>query len=72
MVRNTLLSQDASTHQIWDSYLKSYKRCALHTIILKTVIGHGHGYSVLKMLCTSPPSQDAFTHQILEFLPQRI
>ena len=26
MVRNTLPSQDASTHQIWNSYLKEYRR----------------------------------------------
>ena len=28
--------QDAFTHQIWESYLKKYKRCAPDTIILKT------------------------------------
>ena len=26
MVRDTLPSQDASTHQIWNSYLKEYRR----------------------------------------------
>ena len=36
MIRDTLSSQDASTHQIWDSYLKQYKRYAPDTIILKT------------------------------------
>ena len=36
MVHDTLLSQDASTHQIWNSYLKEYKRYARYTIILKT------------------------------------
>ena len=36
MVRDTLSSQNASTHQIRDSYLKQYKRCAPDTIILKT------------------------------------
>ena len=36
MVCDTSSSQDASTHQIWDSYLKSYKRYAMDTIILKT------------------------------------
>ena len=35
MVRHTSSSQDAFTHQIWDSYLKQYKRYALDTIILK-------------------------------------
>ena len=33
MVRDTLSSQDASTHQISDSYLQLYKRYALDTII---------------------------------------
>ena len=28
--------QDAFTHQIWNFYLKEYKRCAPDTIILKT------------------------------------
>ena len=36
MVCDTSSSQDASTHQIWDSYLKLYKRYAPDTIILKT------------------------------------
>ena len=35
MVRNTLPSQDASTDQIWDSYLKEYSRYAPNTIILE-------------------------------------
>ena len=31
MVRDTPPSQDASTHQIWDSYLKEYKEiCTGH------------------------------------------
>ena len=36
MVHDTLLSQDESTHQIWNSLLKEYKRYARDTIILKT------------------------------------
>ena len=36
MVTDTPPSQDASTHQIWNSYLKEYKRIAPDTIILKT------------------------------------
>ena len=36
MVRDTKSSQDASTRQIWDSYLKEYKRYVPDTIILKT------------------------------------
>ena len=35
MVRDTLSSQDASTYQIWDPYLKLYRRYAPDTIILK-------------------------------------
>ena len=35
-VTDTSSSQDASTHQIADSYLKYYKRYALDMIILKT------------------------------------
>ena len=33
---DTSPSQDASTHQIWNSYLKGYKRYAPDTIILET------------------------------------
>ena len=36
MVNNTSPFQDASTHQIWNTYLKEYKRYAPDTIILKT------------------------------------
>ena len=36
MVQDTPPSQDAFTHQIWDSYLKKYKRYAPDTIIIKT------------------------------------
>ena len=36
MVHDTPLSQDASTHQIWNSLLKEYKGYAPDTIILKT------------------------------------
>ena len=36
MVSDTLLSKDAYTHQIWNSYFKEYKRYAPDTIILKT------------------------------------
>ena len=62
MVSDTSPSQDAYTHQIWDSYLKEYKRYALNTIILKTrsevkvTVTH-------KMVQDTPPSQDAFIHQ---------
>ena len=36
MVCDTLPSQDAYTHQIWNSYLKEYKRYTLDTILLTT------------------------------------
>ena len=36
MVHDTPLSQDASTHQIWNSSLKEHKRYARDKIILKT------------------------------------
>ena len=36
MVCDTPPSQDASTHQIWNSYLKQYKRYVPDMIILKT------------------------------------
>ena len=54
MVRDTSSSQDASTHQIWDSYQD--------TIILKTRSGQGH--SDPKMVHHTLPSQGASTNQI--------
>ena len=36
MVRSTPPSQDSYTYQMWNSYLKEYKRYAMGTIILKT------------------------------------
>ena len=48
MERDNPPFQDAFTHQIWNFYLKEYKRCAPDTIILKTrsnvkVQGHHTG-----------------------------
>ena len=60
MVNITVPSQDASTHQIWNSYLKEYKNYAPDTIILKT----GQGQSDPNMVHDTLSSQDAFTHQI--------
>ena len=60
MVRATLSSQDASTHQILDSYLKQYKRYAPDRIIPKTM----SEVKVPKIVCDTTPSQDAHTHQI--------
>ena len=65
MVCYTPSSQDASTHQIWNSYLNIYKRYAPDTIILKT--RSEVKVSDLKMVCDTPLSQDAFTHQIWSF-----
>ena len=63
MVCDTPSSQDASTHQIWNSYLKEYKRYAPNTKILKT-----RSEVKVKMtqngMCDTPLSQDAFRHQI--------
>ena len=36
VVHDTLPSQDAYTHQTWNSYIKEYKRYTPDTIILKT------------------------------------
>ena len=55
-------SQDAYTQQIWNSYLKEYKRYAPNTKILKT-------RSEVKVtmtqngMCDIPSSQDAFRHK---------
>ena len=60
---DTLLSQNASTHQIWNSYLKQYKRYAPDTIILRTRSEVKTTVN-LKMVCHTLSSQDVFTHQI--------
>ena len=62
MVCDTQPSQDAITYQIWNSYLKEYKRYAPFTITLKT-------RSEVKVTVTQKwyvtlSSQYAFTHQI--------
>ena len=62
MVHDTLLSKDASTHQIWNSSLNKYKRHARDTIILKTRSGVKVTLTK-KMVCDTPSSQDVFTHQ---------
>ena len=63
MVCDTLPFQDASTHQIWNSYLKYYKRYAPDTIILK-VRSEAKVTVTRKMVCNTPPSKDTSTHQI--------
>ena len=66
MVRDTPPSQDAATHQIWNSYLKEYRRYApdtkrdgrtdiVFTIKTKSEV------SDPKMVRDTPPSQDAST-----------
>ena len=62
MVRDTSSRQDASTHQIWNSYLKEYKRYALDTIIIKKVGGQDH--SGPKMVHDTLLSRDESTNQI--------
>ena len=47
MVCDTLSSQDVFTHQMWDTYLKKYKRYALDMIILKTRPGQVQDHSDL-------------------------
>ena len=63
-------TKDASTHQIWNSYLKEYRRYAPDTkwdgrtfyYYKNSVRGQGQGDP--KMVRDTPPSQDASTHQI--------
>ena len=62
MVHDTPVSKDATTHQIWNSSLKEYKRHARDTIILKTR-SEVKVTLTLKMVCDTPSSQDVFTHQ---------
>ena len=62
MVHDTQLSQDASTHQIWNSSLKEYKRYARDIIILKTR-SEAKVTLTLKMVCDTLSFQDVFTHQ---------
>ena len=62
MVCDTASSHDAFTHQIWNSYLKEYKRCAPHIIILKT--RSEVKVSDPKMIYDTLSSQYAFIHQI--------
>ena len=80
MVRDTPSSQDASTHQIWNSYLKEYRRYAPDTkrdghtegrtvrllYASQSSFGgiKGQGHSDPKMVGDTPSSQDASTHKI--------
>ena len=61
MVLDTWSSQDAFTHQIWNSYLKENKRYAPDTMqFLETRSGQGDPI----MVSDTSSSQDASTHQI--------
>ena len=62
MVSDTPPSQDTYTHQIWNSYLKEYKRYALNTIILK--VGQSSRSQRPEMVFNIPSFQDTFKHQI--------
>ena len=63
IIRNTLPSKDAFTHQIWNFYFKEYRRYATDSMrILETSSGRGH--SDPRMVRDTPSSKDASTHQI--------
>ena len=66
MVCGTLSSQDAFTHQIWNSYLKEYRRYAKDSMqFLETrseVKFKGHSDTI--MVRNTLVSQDASTNQI--------
>ena len=63
VVRDTLSSKDASTHLIWNSFLKEYRSYALDVMpILET--RSEVKVTVTKMEWANPSFQDAFTHQI--------
>ena len=56
-------SHDAYTHQIWNSYLKEYKRYAPNTKILKTR-SEVKVTVTQNVMCDTLSSQDAFRHHI--------
>ena len=59
MVHDTLPSKDASTHQIWDSYLKEYRRYASNTKQIQETRSKVH-YSVtnLRKMTGNSPNRD--------------
>ena len=64
MVRDTLSSQVASTHLIWNSFLKEYRSYALDLMsILET--RSEVKVTVTKNKTDNPSFQDAFTHHIV-------
>ena len=65
MVCDTPPSEDAFTHQIWNSYLIEYRRYAPDSVqFLETTSGQVQGHSDPIMLRDTSSSQDASTHQI--------
>ena len=65
MICDTPSSQDAFTHQIWNSYRKEYRRYASDSMqLLKTRSGQVQGHSDPIMVRDSLSSQDASPHQI--------
>ena len=80
VVRDTLSSKDASTHLIWNSFLKEYISYALDLMpiletrseVKVTVTKNGTGQSVIpKCICTPNCHQRCIYTPNLEFLPQR-
>ena len=65
MICDTPSSQDAFTHQIWNSYLKEYRRYAPDSMqFLETRSGQVQGHSDPIMVRDTLSSQNASTHQI--------
>ena len=65
MICDTPSSQDALTHQIWNSYLKEYRRYAPDSMqFVETRSGQVQGHSDPIMVCDTSSCQDASTHQI--------
>ena len=60
MVRNTPSSQDASTHQIWNSYLKEYRRYAPDTKRDGRTHGRTHGRTYRRTVRLLYASQSSF------------
>ena len=61
---DTPSSQDAFTHQIWNSYFKEYRRYAPDSMQFSRnwVRGQVQGHSDLIMVRDTSSSQDASTH----------
>ena len=66
MACDTPSSKDAFTHQIWNSYLKEYRRYTPDSMQFSRnlVRGQVQGHSDPIMVRDTSSSQDASTHQI--------